>query len=325
MATKTIKIDLQINGKRISTFEELQDNFSAELLPIFQSGRLHKWFMSRGMTEQANAVKAIDTQGSELEQLTSICQVLDLECDEEALGFMVEDMHAEQEAAKAPAQKSKKAESTVEAEEENLEVETTGTGVDWSGQDMSGRSFVGEDFRNGKFVGTNFTECDLSKADFSGADLSNALFYHTNLFFAKFDNAILTGATFEAARQTCAKCAQFKKANFSKAQIDGWSFEDCNFQGAIFKESYFNKYFKISGSDFEGCDFSFSKFHEECETITFDKYNERKVFANFTKAKLTGILGVNRELFDRVTARFLDPNRAKREKMYNPDRHSSLY
>ena len=38
MATKTIKFDLPINGKRISTFEELQDNFSAHAFAYFPIG-----------------------------------------------------------------------------------------------------------------------------------------------------------------------------------------------------------------------------------------------------------------------------------------------
>ena len=47
--TWPFEFDLQINGKRISTFEELRYNFCVDLLPIFQSGHLHKWFMSRNM------------------------------------------------------------------------------------------------------------------------------------------------------------------------------------------------------------------------------------------------------------------------------------
>ena len=88
MANKNIKFDLPIKGKSISTFEGLRSNFGAELLPIFQSGRLHKWFLSRKLVEKADAVKAIDMQGSELEQLTGICKVLEVEGDDKALALI---------------------------------------------------------------------------------------------------------------------------------------------------------------------------------------------------------------------------------------------
>ena len=73
---KIIKFDLQLEGVIITNLDELQDNFSADILPIFQSGRLAKWFQSRDLLEQAAATEAIAKDGSELQQLKAICQVL---------------------------------------------------------------------------------------------------------------------------------------------------------------------------------------------------------------------------------------------------------
>ena len=352
MATKSIKFDLQINGKRISTFEELQDNFNAELLPIFQSGRLHKWFMSRGMTEQADEVKAIDTNGGELEQLTSICKVLELEVDEEALGFILEDF---KKAAQQAATTSKVEKPEIGGDgDENQDSETTGTGVDWSGQDMSGKSFVGEDFRNGKFVGTNFSKCDLSNADFSGADLSNAKFFDTDLSGTKFEKSKLIKSSFSCITRGLAcfnnadltnskidnsyfNGAKFNKAIISNSEMNRVVINNCEFKDAIISRSVLSHVYYWN-ADFQGCDFSFTKFSAQggdCflkvtqlmedtdENVTvidsalllgiFGKIEmditvdqDSKHQANFTKAKLTGIEGLDKSLIDLVTKNFLN-------------------
>ena len=279
MATKTIKFDLQINGKRISTFEELQDNFSAHVLPIFQSGRLYKWLLSREMPAQADAVKAIDTNDSELEQLTAICQILELDSDAEVLGFMLEDWKAERMVAEKAATNSVATEAAAGVAEEDLAAETTGTGVDWSGKDMTGKNFVGEDLRNGKFVGTNFTSCNLTNADFSGADLSSAIFKWTEFSGCKFDNSILKEANFTNIRSRGTppsfnksdlsktkffdvffySGATFIKSNLSNSEISNSGFIECVFVEAKIIESVFSNVF-LCGSNFQDCDLSFSSF-----------------------------------------------------------------
>ena len=88
---KPIKFDLRLKEVKITNFEELQDNFCAEILPIYQSGRLAKWFKSREMSEQALAIDTIDKNVSEMQQLKGICQVLGLEADEEELQYMLDD------------------------------------------------------------------------------------------------------------------------------------------------------------------------------------------------------------------------------------------
>ncbi len=88
---KPIKFDLNLNGIKISTIEQLQDNFSADILPVFQSGILAKWFNSKGLTEQAMAINAISKDGSELGQLKSLCQVLGFDDDDEVLQYLLDD------------------------------------------------------------------------------------------------------------------------------------------------------------------------------------------------------------------------------------------
>ncbi len=82
---KNIKFNLIIDGNRVSTFEEMQDNLSAELLQHLSTGKLAKWFVSREMVDKAAAVQAIDSTQSDFAQLVALCEVLDLEADEDIL------------------------------------------------------------------------------------------------------------------------------------------------------------------------------------------------------------------------------------------------
>ncbi len=86
---KTIKFDLSMNGAKIATLSDFQENLTAEILPIFQSGKLSKWLKSRDLLEQATAIEAIDKNASELEQLEAMCQALGLGYDEKALQFLL--------------------------------------------------------------------------------------------------------------------------------------------------------------------------------------------------------------------------------------------
>ena len=88
---KMIKFDLQINGVKITNIEELQDNFSVEILPIFNSGLLAKWLKSRELIDQARSIEEIDKNTIELIQLKKICQALEIDDDDEILQFMLDD------------------------------------------------------------------------------------------------------------------------------------------------------------------------------------------------------------------------------------------
>ena len=94
---KQIKFDLQLKGVRVTNLEELQDNFNAEILSTFQSGKLARWFKSREMPEQVLAVEAINKNGNKLEQMKGICQILELDADEEELQYMLRELDADEE------------------------------------------------------------------------------------------------------------------------------------------------------------------------------------------------------------------------------------
>ena len=102
MATKMIKFDLSMKGVKVTNFEELQEHFSADILPIFQTGRLAKWLMSRELVAQAEAIVAIDKNSTELQQLVAISRVLELDDDEEVLQFLLDDRQAAQTTSLPP-------------------------------------------------------------------------------------------------------------------------------------------------------------------------------------------------------------------------------
>lgn len=114
MATKMIKFDLPMKGVKVTSFEELQENFSADILPIFQAGRLSKWLMSRELVAQSEAIAAIDKNSTELLQLVAICRVLELDDDEEVLQILLDDRQAVQPPMQPPV------ETEVELESNNV-------------------------------------------------------------------------------------------------------------------------------------------------------------------------------------------------------------
>lgn len=191
---KKIKFTLPLKGLKIYTLEELQDNFSADILPIFQSGKLAKWFKSRDLLNEVAAIEAIAKDGSELQQLKAICQVLGLDDDEEVLQFLLEDRPA---AATAAAAESPAA-AVSEAESDDS-TSPQSSGVDWSGKDLSGRSFTGENLRYANLRGCNFEAADLSSADMTGANLTAANLTHAKLIGANLSNAVLVDANLTTA------------------------------------------------------------------------------------------------------------------------------
>ena len=102
MATKMIKFDLSMKGVKVTSFEELQEQFSADILPIFQTGRLAKWLMSRDLVAQAEAIVAIDKNSTELQQLAAISRVLELDDDVDVLQFLLDDRQAAQTTSLPP-------------------------------------------------------------------------------------------------------------------------------------------------------------------------------------------------------------------------------
>ena len=207
MATKMIKFDLQMKGVKVTNIEELQENFNADILPIFQAGRLAKWLMSRELIAQAEAVTAIDKNSTELQQLAVICQVLELDDDQDVLQFLLDDRQAAQTVT-APVSIPVADASDVDTDDAST---SSPSGVDWSGQDMSTRQFVGENLRNANLKGTSFRYADLSQADLTGADLSGADLGGVTLVGANLTDANLTGADLS--------CAMIEKSNFKNANL----------------------------------------------------------------------------------------------------------
>ena len=80
MAIKIIKFDLPINGTKVTTLDALRDNLTDEIVPLARSGQLERWFKSRQMQEQAQAVAAAVAQHAEDKALfLALCAVLEVE------------------------------------------------------------------------------------------------------------------------------------------------------------------------------------------------------------------------------------------------------
>lgn len=236
---KMIKFNLTLSGATVSTFDELQDNFSAEILPIYRTGRLLKWLQARELTEQAQAVQAITPSDDDRELLGALCCALDLDDDTEVINFLLEDWQVNQKQKAAALADT--AGQTIEIEDEAGCVDEDAPAaepVDWSGKDMSARNFEGADLRNGIFVGTNFEGCN-----FTGADLRGANFTKANLKNVVLSNSDCTGADFtEAELGIVAIKANFTKSKFINTEFLSFGLEfstlnnkaifECNFRKA---------------------------------------------------------------------------------------------
>lgn len=84
-----IKFDLPMNGGYVHSFEQLQANFTASILPHFHSGLLMKWLEAQDMEDKARAVRDLPQDQEPLELLKQLCEVLELEADEEVLQFLL--------------------------------------------------------------------------------------------------------------------------------------------------------------------------------------------------------------------------------------------
>lgn len=76
-----------VDGKSIRDFEQLQDNFSADLLSYIENQKLSKWFSVRDMDDKAQQVFAINQNASPVEQMKEPCRALELENDEDVLAL----------------------------------------------------------------------------------------------------------------------------------------------------------------------------------------------------------------------------------------------
>ena len=80
MAIKIIKFDLPINGTKVTTLEALRDNLTDEIVNLARSGQLERWFKSRQMPQQAQAVAAAVSKHTKDKVLfLALCAVLEVE------------------------------------------------------------------------------------------------------------------------------------------------------------------------------------------------------------------------------------------------------
>ncbi len=269
---KLIKFDLIIDGNKVKTFEELQDNLHADLLPYLKSGKLAKWFASRELADKAALIAAIDLNQSDLALLSAVCEVLELEADDDILQEILDT--ADKLAAAIPAVSTNDTDSNIEAE--TSESTTTGYREDWSGRDLSWRSFKGDDLSH-----YNFSGADLSRCDFSGANLEGANFEGANLAPAALLGANLEGANFEGA-------------NLANAVLNGANLEGANLQGAV-----------ITGADFTFADLSKANFKNvmgdetifaSCTCNKTDFSDSSLTKSNFTNTHLINAYFLNSKL-----------------------------
>ena len=87
MAIKIIKFDLPINGTKVTTLEALRDNLTDEIVNLARSGQLERWFKSRQMQQQAQAVAAaISQHAGDTALFLALCRVLEVEVHPDDVG-----------------------------------------------------------------------------------------------------------------------------------------------------------------------------------------------------------------------------------------------
>ena len=204
---KMIKFDLSIGGSKVKTFEELQDNLHVDLLPYLKTGRLVKWFLSRELADKAEMTQAIDVNQSDLALMVALCEVLELEADEDILEKLLAQVVVETKPVEAPTAsvQVEEEESLQEViiEEDNAPPAREGH-IDYSGQDLSGRNFDDQDLSHANFEGANLARASFKYANLTGANLSNAIldnasFLMANLTYTNLTNSQLNGSIFRNA------------------------------------------------------------------------------------------------------------------------------
>ena len=75
---------MPINGSKVTTLEALRDNLTDEIVNLARSGQLERWFKSRQMQQQAQAVAAAVSQHAEDKAIfMALCAVLEVEVEVE--------------------------------------------------------------------------------------------------------------------------------------------------------------------------------------------------------------------------------------------------
>ena len=86
---KTIKFDLPIDGRKISSIEELQEHFTTEIIGHFRSGVLERWLDSRRDSTFLPEVRKLagndEAQSDDALALRELCRIFEVDADEAAI------------------------------------------------------------------------------------------------------------------------------------------------------------------------------------------------------------------------------------------------
>jgi len=86
---KRIKFDLPIDGTKVSSIEELQEHFVAEIIDHFRSGLLERWLESRGDSRFLAEVRELASdEGARSDDafaLRELCRIFKIEADKVAI------------------------------------------------------------------------------------------------------------------------------------------------------------------------------------------------------------------------------------------------
>ncbi|WP_172452497.1 DUF1566 domain-containing protein [Chromatium okenii] len=88
---KVIKFDLPIDGIRAKNIEEIRDHFTLEILAHFRSGLLAKWLAVRKLSEELEALQAIDTSTDDQAVFKRLCEIFAVEADDAVIAVLFND------------------------------------------------------------------------------------------------------------------------------------------------------------------------------------------------------------------------------------------
>lgn len=253
---KKIKFNLLVDGKSIGDFDQLQDNFSADLLDFIENQKLAKWFSVRDMDDKAQQVSAIDLNAGPMVQMKALCQILELEEDEDVITYLLEEKEKRQKEQTIRQELTESSKTSVE--ESNELDDTDGSennprGEDWSGRDLSGRDFTGADLRGYNLTEVNFTNANLMDANLSGCDLSKA----------NLDGAILNHADFTFCNLSEARITNIGTGfgkTLSQLWVEAWDENRRNRRGPNFSSANLDK--SILSGDLSNANFTNAHAHD---------------------------------------------------------------
>lgn len=247
---KKIKFNLLLDGKSIGDFEQLQDNFSADLLDYIENQKLAKWFSVRDMDDKAQQVSEINSNASPMEQMKAFCRILELyeDEDEDVINYLLEARDARDKAQSENLSNFSSTGSFESIQEQQDDVDKKPKGEDWSGREFKDRDFTGADLRGYNLSGQTlvtqtlrmrtFSGCDLSKAIFDGSILARTNFTNCNLKEAKIINVQFPKQRGWASVRTI--CTGETVAIHFLEGIEGQDFSNAILDGSVMSGNFVN-------------------------------------------------------------------------------------